>query len=389
MNKFIRYFKGWVQFELTGDFISDFFQNLSEYNISIWDTNKTSKIITAKSNIGDYKLISKIAKKSKNKTRIIKKYGFPFKKYKYRKRTGILIGICISLFLLVFSQNFIWEIKFPEYDEKKLEYLKHEMNQYGIKIGANYHNLDFKNIQQNILKENQNLSRISFNRKGTTLEVELSPRDKNNYINHKDPCNVVSDKTAQIVSIDNYSGVKEVKPKEVVMPGDILISGKELLPDGGYKAIHADGKIIANIYYNYTISFSFNQKEKKIIDNKKRYSLQILNLKLPLYVNFKLNDNYDITTNKKQLTIFGIKLPIYLNCDKYEIYEIVDKIYTDNEAIEKIKKSFDEYETNELKNSNILEKNDTINKSEDKISITRKYIVQQEIGKKELLSTSN
>ena len=389
MNKFIRYFKGWVEFELTGDFISEFFQNLSEYNISIWDTNKSSKIITAKTNIKDYKIVSQIAKKSKNKTRIKKKYGFPFKKYKYRKRIGLLIGICFSLFFLLFSQNFIWEIKFPEYDTKKLEYLKHEMDEYGIKVGAYYHNLNFKNIQQNILKENQNLSRISFNRKGTTLEVELSPRDKNNSINQKDPCNVVSDKTAQIVSIDNYNGVKEVRPKEVVMPGDILISGKELLPDGGYKAVHADGKIIANIYYNYTISFSYKQKEKNYIDTKKRYSLEILNFKFPLYVNFKIKDNYDIITNKNQLTIFGIKLPIYFTCDNYKIYEMVDKTYTNNEAIDKIKKSFDEYENTELQGGKIIEKKDIINQSENKISITRKYIVEQEIGKKELLSTSN
>lgn len=388
-NKFVRYFKGWVQFEVSGEFLSDFLQKVSDENITVWDIIKNDKQIILKSNIKDYKYIARIAHKSKNKIRIKKKYGFAFKKYKYRKRIGLYIGIFIFLFCLVFSQNFIWQIKFTEYDNQKLDYLKHEIENYGIKVGAYYGNLDFKNIQQNILKENQNLSRISFNRNGPTLSVEISPRIKNKYLNEKNPCNIIADKTAQIISVDNYSGTKEVQAKEIVMPGDILISGKQLTQDGGYKAVHADGKIIAHTYFNHTISFAYNQKEKEYKQSKNRYSLELLDYKIPLFIDFKIDENYDIKSSKKDINIFGIKLPISIICDNYRTYDFIDKKFTEEEALNQINKSFNEYENVELNNSKIIEKTDKINKENDKISITRKYIVEEEIGQKQSLDINN
>lgn len=385
INKLIRYFKGWVEFELTGNFLSDFLQELSKNNIIIWDIIKTDKKIFIKTYIRNYKYISRIASKTKNRVRISKKYGFHFKKYKYRKRHGLIFGLITFCFLIIFSQSFIWEIKFPEYDVHKLDYLKHEMKQHGIKIGSYYRNLDFKEIQQKILQKDKNLSRISFNRKGTTIEVEISPRDKNDFLNDKAPCNIVADKTAQIVSIDNYSGVKQVKPQQIVMIGDILINGKQITEDGGYKAVHADGKIIANTYFDHTISFSYNQKEKIFNEEISRYSLDILGLKIPLYIDFKINRNFEKETKEKNLKLFGIKLPINIVCDKYKTYDLVDKIYSEQEAIEEIEKSFNQYEEKELHNSKIIEKKDIIDKTNDKISVTRKYIVQEEIGKKDLL----
>lgn len=385
IKKIVDYFTGFVEFSLNGNFKSNFYEKLSQNNIKIYTTKKSDDNILIKVKSSDYKDIAKIAKNTNNKTKLKSKKGFFIFRNKYKKRIGLLAGIIIFLTALFVSQNFIWIIKYSSYDEKKLEYLKEELKQNGVKIGAYFNNIDLVKVKQNLLIKDNNLSRISLNRKGSILEVEISKREQNDDYKDKEPCNIVAEKTAQIIKIDNYKGQKEVVPLQIVTPGEILISGKEIDENGELKPVYADGKIIAQTYFDHTISFKYEQIKKEYYKTEKKAYLKFLNIKIPLFINYKENSKYDKDTKAEKIKLFGIKLPITKVTDTYKYYNEKKVKYSEEEVIDKIKKGFEEYEKNQNYSNNIIQKTDNITKENDKILITRKYIVQEEIGIRQML----
>ena len=104
------FFRGYILLEVKG-FSTERFINLTSYNnIYLWDIKKNQNGVTLKVSIKGFKLLKNYARKTGCKIKILKKYGLPFKIYKYKKRKIFALGLLAIIILLCLFSSFIWRI---------------------------------------------------------------------------------------------------------------------------------------------------------------------------------------------------------------------------------------------------------------------------------------
>ena len=108
--EFMRYMKGTLRFKAYGGYFERFINLAAQNGYSLWGVYKQDQIFYGVTTVKDYRKLAKTAKKAGVRLRIADKKGFPFLVHRYRKRLGLLIGICFFVSFLLFMQNFVWQI---------------------------------------------------------------------------------------------------------------------------------------------------------------------------------------------------------------------------------------------------------------------------------------
>ena len=99
-NDEIKNIYGIVEVEVEGFFTERYINLCRINNIGVWDiVTKSNGIINFKMYANDFKKLRVINKKTKCKSKIIKKKGLYFNLFKYRKRRFVVV--LIALFLIV------------------------------------------------------------------------------------------------------------------------------------------------------------------------------------------------------------------------------------------------------------------------------------------------
>src|SRR5690625_7360228 len=98
-----------------------FFQMCMKREIHVLNIKKTEKD-TCEGNIKlqDMKYIKQIKRETDYKISFIDKKGYPFLIKRFTKKKEILIALIMSLLLIIFLSNIIWEVKIND-DTKNIE----------------------------------------------------------------------------------------------------------------------------------------------------------------------------------------------------------------------------------------------------------------------------
>ncbi len=385
--KIIRSIKGYVIFSASGGFIERLINLIIRNNINVWDIEKKDGIFYLHALAKDYKKIAELSKKTQVKIKVVERIGIMFLARKYKKRIGILIGIGIFTFALIFMQNFIWSIEVIGNKNIPTDGILSKIGELGIKKGKFIPSLDFKEIQQKAIIEFEDIAWISINNVGTKISVEISESIKAPEINNdKLPQNIKAKKSGTIVRMNVLEGEDVVKVGETVFEGDLVVSGMFQDIMGNTLIKHSKAEVIART--NYTSKFVIKfVNEEKVYNNKEknRYILDIFGIKIPLYLATKVKGNYDILSNYTQLEVFGNKLPFGMFSNNYKFYNIESVTLNEEQAKEKLQEQIKEYESQNFESQNISiidrEVNETINENEIIIEIN--YICEEDIALEE------
>lgn len=385
--KVIRSIKGYVIFSASGGFIERLINLIIRNNINVWDIEKKDGIFYLHALAKDYKKIAELSKRIQVKIKVVERIGIMFLVRKYKKRIGILIGIGIFTFALIFMQNFIWSIEVIGNKNIPTDGILSKIEELGIKKGKFIPSLDFKEIQQKAIIEFEDIAWISINNVGTKISVEISESIKAPEINNdKSPQNIKAKKSGTIVRMNVLEGEDVVKVGETVFEGDLVVSGMFQDIMGNTLIKHSKAEVIART--NYTSKFVMKfLNEEKVYNNKEknRYILDIFGIKLPLYLATKVKGNYDILSNYSQLELFGNKLPFGMFSNNYKFYNIESVTLNEEEAKEKLQEQIKEYENENFESQNISiidrEINEIINENEIIIEIN--YICEEDIALEE------
>ena len=195
---------GYLVIEIEGFFIERFFNMCAKEKIRLWGTKRKNKIaVTTKMSIDDFRQIRKIAKETNSRVKIKKKRGiiFEIKKYKNRKD---FIFLFFMLVLSIFAlSNFIWNIEITGNEQISEKELIEVLNKNGLKQGSLKMKIDSKKIIEKIRLENEKISWIGIDIKGTNAKITISEAtEKPEIVDENEYCDIVSTKEGIITKVN-------------------------------------------------------------------------------------------------------------------------------------------------------------------------------------------
>lgn len=386
----IYYILGYVNIVVEGFFIERFINTCISKKIFFWKTNRSkSTVFSANIGVGNYKEVAKIARKCQCKIKITNKKGLPFLLNKYRKRKIFVATLGVIIIGIIAISNFIWNIEIKGIDETKQKEILEFIQNEGVDIGKYKNGVDLQNLINKIRIARDDIAWIGMEIKGTNLIIEVVEADeKPEIINEDEYCNIVANNDGIIVKVNAQNGTPAVQEGDTVKKGDILVQG---WIEGKYtenRYVHAEGEIIAKVWYSEKEKVYYKQTyENKTGNKEKKYSLNINNFKINFYKTLSKFENYDtISTIKKLKITSNFYLPIEIVANENFEKQKNEIEYDKNEAkeigIKNLKNKLEEQIQNKDNISNIY-----INtyESEEYIEVEVIYEVLESIGTKEKL----
>ena len=326
--KLLRLLLGYIEFQATGGFPERFLNLCNINGITLWNVQNDGVKVKACTPIKAYRNIRKPAHKSGMKVKITRKRGLPFF-VKYNKaRVGVLIGAFVSVVLLFLSSCVLWDVEVTGNTKIKNEELLESLSGYDVRVGSVKSEIDTKSVESQLLKEYPELSWASINIFGMKAVLEVKEnKDMPEIIDDNIPMNIVAKKDGRIILVNGYSGTNVVKEKDVVLSGDLLISGIKINQDGSERAVRAKGKVFAETTTNLSAEISRFQEVKVISETNIRHKIYVLGVEIPLWVKCKGEKLYN---DKKLLKGDSTMLPLGITWDvsyvlNYETIEMTEE----------------------------------------------------------------
>lgn len=338
LQKTFQYTMGYLELKIEGYFVERFVNLCLNRNIEIWDVNrKYDGMIELKINRNDFKKIDEIVSVTKTKVTILKKVGVPHLVSLYRKRKlFVLICILCATFIYLASMR-VWQIEIMgDYSIPQSE-IERELNTENVKVGMLKNDLDFDTVKRNIYLRRSDILWIGFDIKGVKLSVEVLERtDPKQDLLYGKPCDIVSNKDGIISKIFVREGTKLKSVGDVVMKGEVLVSGIVKSDYAGDRYVHSNAEIMLKTWYTGKTAVPYHKTlVAKSGNTEKRYQINLGNYGINLLNSGTNFEKYDTISNVKKLTLFGkFEMPITVKEITYEEFISDDIFYSKEEALE-------------------------------------------------------
>ena len=382
----LRNIKGVVVVQIEGYFTERFINLCKINNIKIWDIrNIVNGVIRFKIDIGEFKKLKTIAKKTKCKVTIKEKEGLYFTFYRYRKRKIFALLTIVLLIISILFSTFIWKIEITGNtyltDEEIISALKNS----GIYVGKNKTFINKKDVISNMRVAVSDLSWIGIEMDGTKVVVKVVEKTKIDEKNiQQDVCgNIIADKSGIVTKIIPENGTALLKAGSYAEEGNILIEGViySKLMDPEY--VTAKGIVKINKEYIFSKEYFYDNTIKNY-NNKIRYSVGITIDSKEYMINY-LNKSlkYDINKSAMNFSLFGKNISF----DLYKFSEYDESITkkSKEDILEEAKIDGKNYIENEvlpnIRSGSIVDSIMEEEETDTGIKVNIKYVVNEQIGK--------
>ncbi len=312
---------------------------------------------------------------------VLKRIGLPFLAEKYKKRYGIIVGLVVSWAFLFLSSLLVWDVQIAERSNEDPQKICSYLEKYGLETGTFLPTLNVRAVENQFLIEHPEYSFIAVNVCGTVARVELRHALKGGEVENLDvPSNVVAQKSGTVISVEAYGGSPVVKRGDVVEEGDLLISSFMEGSFGVTRSVHAYGKVMASVSYEFEVEIPFEYEVSSLTGREEsKMSFQFLGLNVPFFS--EENSSFEkcvARSEKKRLEIFGIKLPLELEKVVYFEQEKKNVILSENEVKKKALEEFERWKSREIKGEIISEIADVTFDAEGKTCVIKASLIVEE-----------
>ncbi len=310
----LKYLQGYVRIRIEGYFTEKFITKCIKEGIVIWNIKREkSTIIYTNIGIKDFKKLNKIAKSTKCKLKIVKKRGFPFVVYKYKKRKVFITLLIILIVSSVTLSQFIWKVDIVGIEKIDKTELEEFLKEKGVKVGSIKGKIDTQKIINEVRLKRDDISWIGISIKGTKAEIKVvEAKSKPEIVNEDDYCNIVADKNAQIVKISAKNGIPKVTAGMMVSKGDVLIAGWIEGKYTGTRFLHAEGEVKAKVWYTKSEKIALSTTKEEFTGGEEtKYKIKLNNFEINLFKTLSKFEKYDTIEEEKLVKLFSnFYLPI-------------------------------------------------------------------------------
>lgn len=219
-------------------------------------------------NLRDYDKIEEIAKKTKTKIKIIKRRGFAFFLIKIKRRIALVLGILLFMGILYYLSTFIWNIEISVDHNLSPYEIRQQLSSFGIKPGINKRNVNVYDIEEKLIKNNENIMWVRARVEGAKLKISAAERQSPpNIIAEGSPCNLVARKDGEVVRVYTKAGTSVVKKGDMIRKGQVLVKGEQGKEGATYQ-VHAVGDVICRTFYEEVKQVKIDTVKRERTGNK-------------------------------------------------------------------------------------------------------------------------
>lgn len=386
-GKIMQYINGYVNILIEGYYIEQFINICNVRQINLWNIKKENSVkMFANIQIGDFKKLKSICKKTKCKIKIQSKSGMPFVIKKYKKRKVFFIFLLLIVLVVFALSNFVWNIEIISDGDLPKEEIINIVKSEGLDIGKLKNTIDTKKIINQIRLKRNDVSWAGIEIVGTNAIIKLVKADeKPEIINDEEFCNIVADKDATILKISAQNGTPVVKESAEVKKGDILIAGWMEGKYTGKQYVHAQGEIQARVKYSSTEKVYLKETKKvETGESKTSYSVKINNFQINLPKTLPKFKKYDTIEENKKIKLFSnFYLPLELVKYTYKEYKEETIVHSIEEAKKQGVSQATEKLKDKIEGKEILNREVKVSLDADYMEIEVIYEVKENIGIKE------
>jgi similar to stage IV sporulation protein len=291
------YLKGYVTVLVKGNMPELFFQKCNGKGIAVWNVKKVAAdACEGNIKLRDIKYMKALRRQTSYKLTFTHKKGSPFLLARLLGNKQLLIGLILSIMLIIFLSNIIWEVKITGVPKDIEEKISKQLNEYGIHSGSWVFSLDSPGeIQQKLVYDIPELLWVGVDQKGTTYYLEGVEKTIVKKGKIKGPQNLVATKKGVIKKMYVTKGLPMVEINDYVEPGDILVSGviDESLKDDNKDTekddshvdyVAAEGDITATTWYEVTVTVPMHTSKETLTGNReKKYDIRFGKVRLPIW----------------------------------------------------------------------------------------------------------
>ncbi|WP_010531028.1 sporulation protein YqfD [Lentibacillus jeotgali] len=301
-----------------------FFQKCSERDIAVWNVEKRSETAcTGNIKLGDLSALKQVKRGTNYKLSFINKRGLPFLIKRYARKKELVLGLLLSILLIFFLSNIIWEVKITGVPKEIEEKISDQLEEYGIHQGTWAFTLDPPSeIQQQLINDIPELLWVGIHQNGTSFRLEGVEKTIVEEEEVEGPRNLVASKKGVIEDMYVAKGQPKVQVNDFVEPGDVLVSGKiqfesdesDEEKDESQDLVAAEGEVIAKTWYETEVTVPLKASHERLTGNTEtKYHLKVGGVEFPVW-GFGDPEYQDIHRDRSEneLYLFKWKLPVSL-----------------------------------------------------------------------------
>lgn len=218
---------GGLEIRVSGPFVEKFL-NLSNHNgIYLWDVRLRAGQMYAKIGVADFRYLRPLARRTRSRVRIVRRFGLPFRLVRLRQRAVWAVAGCISLTVVLVLSQFIWFVRVVGCDALTPAEVAAAAAKAGLRPGVTRRSLDLTAVRQRILLELDRLSWVAINVRGTLVTLEVVEKTAPLGIEGAPtaPCDLTAARDAVVDELIVLAGQARAKKGDTVRAGDVLIAG--------------------------------------------------------------------------------------------------------------------------------------------------------------------
>ena len=256
---------------------------------------------------------------------------------KYKKRTGLFVGLASALMCIFLSTFFIWDIRIEGNESVPDREVIEQLEKIGFKPGLIKKRVNTESIVNFLLINEERLSWAAINFDGTVAHVEVREAKIGRLVPKKKNVNLVASSNGIIIRVDALDGSAAVAKGDTVLRGQLLVSAFVEKRTGGSLLRGARGYVWAKTQHGYVVEVPLEYCEKRLTGKEnKKIQISILGKKFDLsYLNKQNYGMADCRVYDGKLRINEkIYLPVDIKLENVREYEIYTKRRSEKQALE-------------------------------------------------------
>ncbi|MEG2214067.1 MAG: sporulation protein YqfD [Oscillospiraceae bacterium] len=286
MERATNLIRGCVRAEISGAFPGNFLNILAKNGVAFWDAQPMDAFTLRVSlRLGDWERAKKLAVRVQCAAELLGKKGAPVVKRRLRRRIALLLCAVLCVSALGVSSLFVWDIEIGGNEQLTKGEILRALEDCGVTVGAFWPNFSSELIRNEMTIRLPELSWLAVNVKGSRAEVIIRERrPKPVIIDNDTPVSVTARKTGIITKMNVLQGAPTVKPGQVVLEGETLISGSVDNLVGATRTVHAMAEVMAHTYYEMSATAELSEYKKTYTGAKhSRYALILGGTRINFY----------------------------------------------------------------------------------------------------------
>lgn len=284
--------------------------------------------------------------------------GLPPYLWRFRKRFGLLLGLCAAVAITVAGSLFLWQVRVVGCKTVSEEDVLALLADQGVEVGSFIPPIDAIVAAQEMILKDDRLAYVAVNIIGTRCEVQITETSFPDGQKKDDrPASLVAAYDGLIDRIELYDGQILVKSGEAVRAGQTLISGMCEMEEGRWRLAAADGKVYAKVERTFTVEVPYTEESLRPTGEESvKKSLIFFKNSVKLFESSSiLTPTYGTIESKDALILpDGTALPIAIATTRVIGYEKVTVRHTAAEAEAIANGRMEALVANELREGEVL-----------------------------------